>query len=618
VRLRTRILLAQAPVGGLLALVGIVAIWLVNVLTTETGQVLSQGFRTVLTLQRLNEAVERVDNAALLMLAGERELGLAQARAYATVVQNALGEAAAEDESFPMLKALWSDMFAEVESLPDQTGVDAARRHYFQSIEPKVVAFRRAAGDLLTRDQDALSRRNDLIERVAGRTTAIIVVVAMAAFALGSWLSVVFTGRALRPLRELAEVSRRIGAGDLAARAAVGGRDEVGKLAQDFNQMAKRLEDYRKSSLGELLQAQLSLLAAIDGLPDPVLVLGLDGALTTVNTAAIQILGLPAQPSGPDALAAADPLVASTVATLAQHVLGGRGPYLPTGFADALRVRRGDGEYWLLPRANPVYEPGAGIVGVTLIFQDVTRLRGLDQVKNDMMATVAHEFRAPLTSLRMAIHLCLEGVVGPLTDKQEDLLFGARDECERLETMVDDLLDLSRLESGRVSLSIGPAPLADALDPAVEAATPIAAVRGARIDVDMPPIMEDALIDAERMTNVFRNLIDNAVRFTPANGAVRIAARVEGEFVRVTVRDQGPGIDPRFLPRLFDKFFRVPGAPPGGAGLGLAIAREIVVAHGGQIGVESEVGEGSTFWFTVPILVTEPADPRPAAAEETE
>ena len=277
-----------------------------------------------------------------------------------------------------------------------------------------------------------------------------------------------------------------------------------------------------------------------------------------------------------------------------------------------MRVQRGNEEFFLLPRATPVYEAGAGIVGGTIVFQDVTRLRLFDDIKNDMMATVAHEFRAPLTSLRMGIHLCIEEVVGPITEKQADLLHAARGECERLESMIDDLLDLSRLESGRIAISIEPMPILDVIEPVVEIAHAQADPRDIRLELDVPPILDDAMIDPVRLTNVLRNLIDNAVRFTPNGGRVTIRARAEGDFLRVSITDQGPGIDPKHHSRLFDKFFRIPGVESHGAGLGLSIAREIVRAHSGDIGVMSEPGRGSTFWFTVPssgVAVEEKEEP---------
>ena len=606
--LRNKLLLSQAPIGAVLALVGLIAIWTVTTLTREAGQVLNQSYRTVLTLQRMTEAVERIDGAALLILSGEREMGLLQSRAYEAVFEQALQDQiqslrpANEDGSLLALTRRWEEWRVLFKDFLEAGDNEVRRQRYFSEMEPCVAEIRRTAGQILALNQDDLLRKNDEIERTGARVTGLMVATAIAAFALGTYLSIALTSRLLRPLRGLGEAARRIGGGDMKARALIATSDEIGKLAHDFNQMAKRIEDYRQSSLGELLQAQLALMSAIDSLPDPVLVVGIDGHVTTVNVAAADILGMPANVTGRDPFANVEPAIVVTIRDLADHVLSGKGPVAAKSFGEAMRVARGNEEFFLLPRATPVYEAGAGIVGGTIVFQDVTRLRLFDDIKNDMMATVAHEFRAPLTSLRMAVHLCIEEVVGPITEKQADLLHAARGECERLESMIDDLLDLSRLESGRAALSIGPAPILDVIEPAVEIAQPQAEARGIKIEMDVPPILDDAMIDHQRLTNVFRNLIDNAVRFTPNGGKVTIRARTEADMLRVAITDQGPGIDPKYHPRLFDKFFRIPGVETQGAGLGLSIAREIVRSHGGEIGVTSEPGKGSTFWFTVPTV----------------
>jgi NtrC-family two-component system sensor histidine kinase KinB len=619
--LRNKLLLSQAPIGAVLALVGLIAIWTVTTLTRDSGEVLNESYRTVLTLQRMTAAVERIDGAALLILAGERDMGLLQARAYAAVFEQALQEQiqvqrpAGEDNGLATLTQRWADWQSLFKDFLGAEDNEARRLRYFADMEPCVAEIRRTAGQILALNHDELLRKNDEIERTGSRVTGLMVATAIAAFALGSYLSITLTSRLLRPLRALGEAARRIGGGDLKARAEIATTDEIGKLAHDFNQMAKRIEDYRKSSLGELLQAQLALMSAIDSLPDPVLVIGIDGQVTTVNVAAANILGMPANVTGRDPFANVAPEIVATIRDLADHVLSGKGPVAIKSFGEAMRVAQGNEEFFLVPRATPVYEAGAGIVGGTIVFQDVTRLRLFDDIKNDMMATVAHEFRAPLTSLRMGVHLCLEEVVGPITEKQADLLHAARGECERLESMIDDLLDLSRLESGRLALSIAPAAIMDVIEPAVAIAQAQGDHRNITIEIDVPPILDDAMVDQLRITNVFRNLIDNAVRFTPNGGRVTIQARAEADMLRVSITDQGPGIDAKYHARLFDKFFRIPGVESQGAGLGLSIAREIVRSHGGEIGVTSEPGDGSTFWFTLPSVGVAARAPEEPQAE---
>ena len=369
-------------------------------------------------------------------------------------------------------------------------------------------------------------------------------------------------------------------------------------------------DEYRDSSLGELLQAQQASQAAIDSLPDPVVVFGVAGDVRNVNRAAETLLGLALEAGTTDPLKDADPAVRAVLERLRVHVLGGKGPYTPKGFEEAIRVSSTEGDRYLLPRATPVYEPRGGIVGATVILQDVTRPRRFDELKNDLVATVAHEFRTPLTSLRMAIHLCLEQVVGPVTEKQADLLHAAREDCERLQAMVDDLLDLSRIEAGRVEMHTHPTSAAALVEAAVEAHRAAAEEHGIQLKVTSPLLDGEVMADPERVALVFANLITNAIRHTPNNGEVWVRTRPADDSMCFEVTDTGPGIPKEYQPRLFDKFFRVPGAPAGGAGLGLSIAKEIVQGHGGDIGVKSEGGQRQYFWFTLPYATADEARTR--------
>jgi signal transduction histidine kinase len=200
----------------------------------------------------------------------------------------------------------------------------------------------------------------------------------------------------------------------------------------------------------------------------------------------------------------------------------------------------------------------------------------------------------------MAIHLCAEGVVGPVTEKQEDLLYAAREDCERLQGIVDDLLDLSRIQAGQLALNLQRVPAEELVERALAAHRVAAEDRGVRLSKEVVPEVEVVEADAERLQLVLSNLVGNAVRHTPSEGEVAVRVAREGNRVRFEVKDTGEGIPSEEQARIFEKFYRAPGAPAGGAGLGLSIARDIVRAHGGEMGVVSAPGQGSTFWFTLP------------------
>jgi two-component system, NtrC family, sensor histidine kinase KinB len=263
-------------------------------------------------------------------------------------------------------------------------------------------------------------------------------------------------------------------------------------------------------------------------------------------------------------------------------------------------VTTGDGERLLLPRAAPLYAEEGDVVGATIVFQDVTRLHRFEELSNDLVATVAHELRTPLTSLRMAVHLLAEHTVGPLTPKQGDLVFAAREECDRLQSIVDELLDLSRIQADRIELRLDKHDPEDLVREAIDTQRSAATARKVQLRSELLPDTPAVMADRERILLVLANLIGNAIRYGPAGGTVTVRAIPLEGALRFEVIDQGPGVPPDYQQAIFDKYVRVPGAAAGGAGLGLFIAREIVRAHGGEIGVDCAPGGGrATFWFTV-------------------
>ena len=233
--------------------------------------------------------------------------------------------------------------------------------------------------------------------------------------------------------------------------------------------------------------------------------------------------------------------------------------------------------------------------------QDVTRLRLLDQVKNNLVATASHELKTPLTGIRLAVHLLLEESVGPLTSKQVELLLDARENSERLLAVVNNLLDLGKLEQGWRQLDVRPESPRSLLQNAADAVSVQAQDKSITISLNVPDDLPPVSADAVRIDHALRNLLDNALVYTDRGGQISLSATADGDGVVLSVSDSGCGIPPEHLPHVFEKFFRVPGQTRGtGTGLGLAIVQEIATAHGGTVTCESRPGLGTTFRLRLP------------------
>ncbi|HRI48756.1 MAG TPA: ATP-binding protein [Pseudomonadota bacterium] len=606
--LRAKLLVAQAPLLLALALLGVLCLLAVSSIGGSAQHILQDNYRSVLAAQRMKEAIERMDSGALFVIAGQREKGMQQAAASRKrftaelQVEEANITERGEAEAAHRLHRLWEDYVRSFDELTRLEDAQAGRVLYFRTLEPAFVAVKDAADEVLGMNQDAMVHKSERAQATAQNLGQIAAAATVAAFLLGILSSTVLTARLLRPLSRLSRAAHRIGEGDLDARAEVKGRDELAQLAADFNTMAEHLKRYRTSSLGELLQVQHAAQSAIDSIPDPVLIFDTQGGILNINQAAESLLHAEMEPGAAEPLGSMEPAVREVLGRLRAHVLSGKGAYSPKDFSEAVCIKAADGEHYLLPRATPVRSEQGLVQGATVILQEVTRLRRFDELKNDLVATVAHEFRTPLTSLRMAVHLCLEGVVGPVTEKQADLLHAAREDCIRLQGIIDDLLDLARLSAGRLELRPIALPAAELVHKAVAEQQGAAQSRGVALSAQVLLLgAEEINVDPERIGLVFGNLISNAIRHTLEGGRIIVRARTAGPCVRFEVEDSGEGISHEYQRDIFTKFFRIPGSASGGAGLGLSIAKEIVQAHGGTIGVESQPGRGSNFFFTLPL-----------------
>ncbi|HEX3702843.1 MAG TPA: HAMP domain-containing sensor histidine kinase, partial [Vicinamibacterales bacterium] len=231
----------------------------------------------------------------------------------------------------------------------------------------------------------------------------------------------------------------------------------------------------------------------------------------------------------------------------------------------------------------------------------ITHLSEISGLKSEFIAAASHELRTPLTSVQMGIHLLLEEPAGALTDRQQDILQMCREDTNRLDRLMRELLDLSKIESSETvpvrTIVRTPSLIRDA----VEALRLQVEARGIRLDVDAAPDLPAVSVDRGQIERVVANLVTNATRATPSGGSVTVAAMARGGEVAVSVADSGAGIPRDYLARIFEPFVQVPGGSNAGAGLGLAISKRIVEAHGGRLSAQSEPGKGSTFTFTVPV-----------------
>jgi two-component system, NtrC family, sensor histidine kinase KinB len=604
--LRHRIFLTLVPLLLLLAVLGSAGVVLLYQLGNSTNAILRENYDSVIAMERLNEALERIDSSFQFALAGRpdkaREQYAKNWREYDKALraeQNNItlpGEA----ELVESLTALSEQYRAKGDAFVADPARDRQDLYFGAAgLLARFTQLKEVSRRVIRLNQDNMEQSSQQARELAQHSLvwfAVGLVVAVVLALLSTWYVV---RTILQPIKAMTQAAQGISAGQLDQVVPYLSFDELGQLGQAFNTMAHRLRDYRQSQSAQLLRAQRTSQATVDSFPDPVLVIDTEGYVEMANPAARRLLGV--VPRQKDQTA---PLPWQAPESLRQPLadaLRGQGDYLPDGFDHAVLLGPTGRESALLPRILTIRDPYGGTLGAAVLLQDVTRFRLLDEVKSNLVATASHELKTPLTSVRLVVHLLLEEAVGSLTPKQTELLLDARENSERLLEVVDNLLDLARLEEGPRRLDLTPQSAESLLRAAAEAARPRAESKGVEVALDVSAGLPPVAADAYRLGHALGNLLDNAIEHTERGGRIALAAHAEGNSVAMSITDTGAGISAEHLPHLFEKFFRVPGETQGtGTGLGLAIVQEIVAAHGGTIVCESRPGEGTVFRINLP------------------
>ncbi len=403
---------------------------------------------------------------------------------------------------------------------------------------------------------------------------------------LATLLAVFLAGRTTEPIRQLTAVARRLAAGDLDARLFPSGRDEVGQLTHAFNHMADQIRDQVRS----LAEERGRLAAVLDHMADGVLITDSSGQVRLINAAAARLLDTSEERALGRSFAQVAPYYPLIELWKACHELGEEQ-------VEMVEISR----HSLFLQAIVTPFPEAETEGYLVILQDLTRIRRLETVRRDFISNISHELRTPLAGLKALVDT-LRG--GAIDDPPAARRFLKRMDAEvdALTQMVEELLELSRIESGQVPLRLAPTPVAEMVIPPVERLRPQAERAGLELTILLPPQLPQVLADTDRARLVLTNLVHNAVKFTPPGGRITVAAHPAGDEMVFSVQDTGVGIPAEDLPRIFERFYKADRARSGGGtGLGLAIAKHVVQSHGGRIWAESVEGQGSTFYFTLPL-----------------
>ena len=472
---------------------------------------------------------------------------------------------------------------------------------------PTLKLLRQQTYRMVALNTAALTRKNELANQTATQAGRYLVAFVAMSLLLGLMFALSVPEAAVGPLRKLTLSLEHATDNNFTATIPIEQTNEYGRVARAFNQMLVQLQEYRSSTLAELITERNRAASVVSGLDEGLLLLDENRRIILANPVACALLSRPVEQ-----------LVGQFAAAVARENDLMREILLPLdaqaarreqAVADAplLRIaQKGEEAYYRLAVQELVSFNEAlnknEFVGQILTLRNVSDYKKLDQVKSNFLATVSHELKTPLSSINLNTKLLQDERLP--ADERQRITGHIRQETQRLQRMVAELLDVSRLDAGTgIQLDVRPTALAEVVSFATATVQPQLDDKRLRLDLQLAPALPAVRADVEKTTWVLINLLANAIRYSPPGEALTVRAAAAGTFVQVSVQDRGPGIATEHHDKIFQRFAQLPDKAGyrGGSGLGLSIAREFITTQGGRLWVESELGSGSTFHFTLPV-----------------
>jgi len=450
--------------------------------------------------------------------------------------------------------------------------------------------IRQAIEQVLDLNSSAIYRKNAFAQDAAGTAKR--------------WLAIIFTLLTLisftfifnlpniisEPIQSLSDGIKEIANKNYGKRIYLKQKDELGELALAFNSMAEKLDKYEHSNIARLQFEKSRIETIINQMRDGIIGLDDKRNILFLNAVAQKLMGLKeAEIVGkyaPD-IAVKNDLMRKLLQTGEDK--------------KDLKIYLDDKEGFFNKDVLDVTN-NQEVVGQVIVLRNITMFHELNEAKTNFIATVSHELKTPISSIKMTTQLLSDERTGPLTDDQEQLVNSIRDDAERLLKITSELINMTQVETGNIQFNLQPTPVSSIIEDAVDAVQIQAQQKNISIKLDIPETSPRIYADKEKTTWVLINLLTNAIKYSHDASPIEIHARTNKDQVEISVKDYGRGIDEKYITRIFDRYFKVPGSQERSrTGLGLAISKEFIEAQGGKIWVHSRIGEGSEFGFSFKI-----------------
>jgi NtrC-family two-component system sensor histidine kinase KinB len=582
---------------------------------TTVATILRENYQSVLAAENMVKALERQDNALLAQSEGE-DVTMAgdfddnKSAFFTWQNQAAQGVALPASQSIlDSIRASYQSYIVYADSMIARNHQGAfveARQYYYEVVRYQSDKLRELCFQLFQINQSALVRAEARTHSIASQTAYGTMIVSFVILVLSiiatAWLIKVV----IKPAEELTETVKHIGKGKLDLKIDVLSNDEIGQLSREFNKMTERLRRFDQMNIEQIIAEKRKSEAIVESISDGLVVTDAQMRVIHINGVIAELFECKEAEAAMQPIASVirDERVIALIrdASKTERNVNEPGDLLLQFFA-------GGRQLFFRPKVTRIFDNEGLLYGVVTLLQDVTHFKELDRMKSDFIATVSHEFRTPVTSINMSVDILNQGILGPLNERQKELILSAKEDCQRLTKLARELLQLSKLESGKLQLRNEELDVKGLIELSVRPLQLQFQEKNVALVLEIPAVLPHLLADEQQITSVITNLVTNALKYTGPGGKVTVRAYEDGSALRVDVTDTGQGISSENLEKIFDKFVQVKQSldtTPGSVGLGLAIAKEIVEIYGGKIWAGSTPGEGSTFSFQLPLQQPQP------------
>lgn len=455
---------------------------------------------------------------------------------------------------------------------------------------------------LMRLNMEAIEHKSSIADATADNAMLWISIAGFFCFIIAFTLLINLPGNIANPIKELTESIKQIANQNYKERVHFEGHNEFGELAKSFNTMAEKLEEYSESKLDKIIKGKKRIESLINNMHDPVIGLDENKKVLFANDEALKISGLKNEnfiDKQIQDIAVSNDLVRDLIKELIN-------PEFRKANDEPIKIFADDKESYFEKEIIdiniiPTGEQHSQLIGHVIMLRNITLFKELDLAKTNFIGTVSHEFKTPISSIKMSLQLLENDRIGSLNDEQKQLVDSIKDDSNRLLKITGELLNLTQVESGNIQLSITASEPKEMVQYAIEATKTQAEQKNLKIQVFIPDNLPKVQADSEKTTWVLINLISNAIRYSYENSIISLQVSPEANKIKFLVKDTGMGISEKYKNKVFERYFRVPGTHKEGTGLGLSISKEFIEAQGGSISLESEVGMGSAFSFSLPI-----------------